>query len=357
MQILKLSSFRLPTLLITCLMASGCAHIDYYAQAVSGHLALMRARVPVAESLANPDLEPATRQKLESARDIRAYAVNTIGLPDNGSYNTWVDLGRPAVTWNVVATERFSVRPERWCFPVAGCLNYRGYFDRDQAIAFADALAADGLDTTVGAATAYSSLGWFQDPIVSTMFRGDDTVLAGVLFHELAHQQLYVGDDSSFNESFATFVEDVAVARWLETTNRTELFEPWRQRRARREEFIELLASARARLASIYAEGGSDNRLSSAKAAAFAQLRADYAALRARWGGYSGYDSWFEKPLNNARLAGVATYTQWVGSFETLFERSDQHFQQFFKAAADLAALPLDQRRDRLNALAQESDG
>ncbi|MEM9602385.1 MAG: aminopeptidase [Pseudomonadota bacterium] len=348
---------RALALCAVCSALAGCSTVGYYAQAVGGHMALMRARVPVEEAMADPALAPALRAKLASAQDARRFAIETLGLPDNGSYNTWVDLGRPAVTWNVVATHRFSVEPERWCFPVAGCLSYRGYFARDDALRYADRLAAQGLDTTVTGATAYSSLGWFKDPLVSTMFRGDDTALAGVLFHELAHQQLYVGDDSSFNESFASFVELAGVEAWLQQVSRPELLEPWLARRDRRADFIALLAVARADLAALYRGGGDDAALAEGKAAAFAQLRSDYAELKARWGGYPGYDHWFSKPLNNARLAGVGTYTQWVGAFEALFDQSDRDFQAFFAAAAKLAALPPDLRRARLTALSTHRDG
>ncbi|MEM6987277.1 MAG: aminopeptidase, partial [Pseudomonadota bacterium] len=353
-QNLTLSSLRLILLCAALGGLTGCSTLGFYSQAVSGHMALMRARVPVAESLADPDLDPEIRQKLEIARDARRFALDTLGLPDNGSYTAWVDLGRPAVTWNVVATERFSVDPLRWCFPIAGCLSYRGYFDRADAVDYADRLAEQGYDTTVSGATAYSSLGWFKDPLVTTMFRGDDASLASVLFHELAHQQLYVGDDSSFNESFATFVEMVGVDLWLEATDRRELLEPWLDRRARRDDFIALLSDARVGLQAGYARGGTESELTAFKEAAFAELKRDYQALRTQWGGYTGYDWWFDKTLNNAHLAGVATYTQWVGAFAALFERVDRDFGAFFAAAAELAELPIDERRTRLVALSTE---
>ncbi|MEM7376975.1 MAG: aminopeptidase [Pseudomonadota bacterium] len=348
---------RVLVLCALCSALTGCGTVGFYAQAIGGHMALMRARVPVDEARADPALSPAMRARLGTAQDARRFAIDTLGLPDNGSYNTWVDLGRPAVTWNVVATQRFSVEPERWCFPVAGCLSYRGYFAQDEALRYADRLAARGLDTTVTGATAYSSLGWFKDPLVSTMFRGDDASLAGVLFHELAHQQLYVGDDSSFNESFASFVEVAGVEVWLQQVSRPELLEPWLARRDRRAAFIALLAAARSDLAATYRQGGDDAALAARKTAAFARLRADYADLKAQWGGYAGYDHWFSQPLNNARLAGVGTYTQWVGAFEVLFDQSDRDFQAFFAAAAELAALPPDLRRARLIALSTDRDG
>lgn len=350
----RLSRLRVALALLAASVMTGCSTVGYYSQAVSGHLALMRARVPVEEALADPATAPDVRRSLEVARDARAFAVSEIGLPDNGSYKTWVDLGRPAVTWNVVATQAFSVDPETWCFPVAGCLSYRGYFSREAAEDYAETLAAQGLDTSLSGSTAYSSLGWFKDPLVSTMFRGDDVALAGVLFHELAHQLLYVADDSSFNESFASFVEQAGVEVWLRSAERPDLLEPWQARKSRRGEFIALLSKTRDHLAELYRAGGTHAELSRAKRRAFDSLRAEYAELKTSWGGYAGYDHWFSVPLNNARLAGVGTYTQWVDAFAVLFDQSGRDFQRFFDAADALSQLPRAERRAQLTQLTPE---
>ncbi len=350
MPLLKLSSLR-GAALLSVLLLSGCSHLGFYAQAVHGHVALMRARVPIDAAIADPAVSSQTKRLLNLAAEARRYAHSSLSLPDNGSYTAWVALDRPAVTWNVVATPAHSLVPERWCFPVAGCLSYRGYFERERAERFAERLAEQGLDVAVNGASAYSSLGWFRDPVVSTMFRGGDVALVGVVFHELAHQQLYVSDDSSFNESFATFVEMAGVERWLSESGRAQRIEPWRRQRARRSEFIDLLTESRQRLSAVYAAGGDTAELDAAKQAELQRLNQAYSELKSSWGGYSGYDGWFARPVNNARLAGVGTYTQWVGAFAELYAQSGQDFARFYDAAAALGSLPPDQRHARLVSL------
>lgn len=348
---LRLSSLRGVMAVMCALVLTGCSSVGFYAQAVQGHMALMRARVPLDQALSGSALSEVERRKLEIAREARRYAVTELGLPDNGSYTSWVKLDRPAVTWNVVATQPYSMRPEQWCFPIAGCLSYRGYFERADADRYAASLADQGLDVAVNGSAAYSSLGWFEDPLVSTMMRGSDTSLVGVLFHELAHQQLYVSDDSSFNESFATFVELAGVEQWLRDADQAQQAAPWRAQRTRRDAFVALLADTRKRLTDVFSSGGEPAQLQAAKDAEYARLSRDYQSLKASWGGYSGYDSWFRRPVNNARLAGVGTYTQWVDAFAALFEQSGRDFHRFFESAAALGELPRAERRERLLAL------
>ncbi len=346
--------FRSLCLVCCAWLAAGCAAPAYYAQAVLGHLDLMSRRVPVEEVIADPQTSPELRQRLEVARQARRFAVRDLGLPDNGSYTRYVALERSAVVWNVFAAPRFSLQPKQWCFPVAGCVVYRGYFDEADARAYAAKLAAEGWDTWVGGATAYSTLGRFEDPLLSTMFAWGDVQLAGTLFHELAHQVLYVEGDSAFNEAFATAVEEEGLRRWLAATGRHDAEAAWRRSRQFAAAFQDLLDATRRRLADLYASGGPPEDMAAGKQAAFDQLRADYADLRARWN-WDGYDRWFDEPLNNARLIPSATYRRLVPAFEALMAASGGDLPTFFRRCRELAELDQEARGSRLRALAESA--
>lgn len=334
----------LPLLLLLLLPLAGCSTAGYYAQAVSGHLGLMAAREPIEEVIADPATPAAVRERLELAQAARHFAVTELGLPDNGSYTRYVQLDRPAVVYNVYAAPAFSLEPKRWCFPVAGCVVYRGYFKRAAAERSAAGLEAEGWDTWVGGASAYSTLGRFEDPVLSSMLYRDDARLAGLLFHELAHQRLYVKDDSAFNEAFATAVEEEGVRRWLLAAGRADDLAAWHASRQRAEAFRLLLARARGRLQVLYASGASEPELRAGKAAAFAQLEAEYRALKTSWNGWTGFDRWFDGPLNNARLIPSATYRALVPAFRILLLEADGDLEAFYAECARLGDLPQAER-------------
>ncbi len=326
----KLSALMLLAFL---LLSAGCS-AGYYAQAINGHLKLMRARTPVAELIASADTPSELKQQLELSVRAREFASDALLLPQNDSYSTYVETGRAHVTWNVVAAPEFSLTPQTWCFPIAGCVSYRGYFKEASAEAFRAELSAQGFDTIIGGASAYSTLGWFSDPILDTMLKGGDLRLVGTLFHELAHQKLYIKDDSSFNEAFASFVEQEGVRRWLQHTGQLELlprYEAWLERQV---DFNALLAVGRKRLVTLYREAWSDEVMRVKKAESFDLLRQDYETLKTAWGGYSGYDGWFQKELNNARLISVATYRKFIPGFQVLFDSVDQDFESFYQKVA-----------------------
>jgi len=338
-------------LAITMLGASsGCSTVGYYSQAVGGHFKLMRARQPLADVLADDATSPELRQKLQTLIEARQFAVTELGLPDNDSYSTFVETGRSAVTWNVVAATEFSVNPKTWCFPIAGCVSYRGYFDKADAEAYAAGLASQNFDVTVGGASAYSTLGWFDDPIVDTMLRGDDTRYVGTLFHELAHQVLYVKDDSNFNEAYATFVEQLGTRRWLERRGETERIAQYDASVRRVEDFVNLLQDTRGKLQATYAMDLDEQAMRDAKAAVFEQMRADYEVLKETWGGFSGYDNWFRRDLNNARLVAVATYRRYVPAFYAMYIEAGEDLMAFYEVARVTAELPFAERRERLDA-------
>jgi len=307
-------------------------------------------------ALVDDESTPANlKRKLERAEAIRSFAIEELALPDNGSYRSYVDVGKPYVTWNVVATPALSLTPETWCFPVVGCVAYRGYFDEVDAREYGDRLAEDGLDVTIAGARAYSTLGWFDDPILNTVLFDAEYRFAGTLFHELAHERVFVTGDSAFNESYAVAVEREGVRRWLERTAGPGMWRAYDEERARREAFLALVLSTREKLQTLYASSLDDADKMREKAAAFEALRRDHETLKATWEGYSGYDGWFEENLNNAKLALLATYNVYVPAFERLLEVQHGDMEKFHQAVEVLSKLPKEERDSELARLAAEA--
>ncbi len=294
------------------LALSGC----YVMQAATGQLGVMAGSRPIASVVADPATPEATRRQLELAVRAREFAVRELGLPDGGSYRKYVDIGREYVVWNVVATPEFSLRPLRWCFPFAGCVSYRGYFHEADANAYAWKLVASGDDAVVEGVGAYSTLGHLADPLMSTMIGWRETRLVGTIFHELAHQRLYVAGDSGFNEAFAGVVEDAGVRRWLESRGTAREIAAYESSRRRHAEFLALLRDTATSLERLYSGTlpAADKRVE--KNRVFGRLKFTYEGLRQEWGGYRGYDGWFGRPLDNANLASVATYRDCVPGLE-----------------------------------------
>jgi len=329
---------------------AGCSTLGYYTQAAQGQISLLADSRPIDEVIADPATAPKLKIKLETARQIRAYAVANLALPDNKSYRNYTALQRPYVVWNVVAAPALSLKPIQWCFPVAGCVNYRGYYAKDDAMAYAKELRDAGYDVQVGGVSAYSTLGYFNDPLISTFINYPDAELARLIFHELSHQVVYVGGDSQFNESFASAVEEAGVEQWLTRFGNQAMRENYEKYTARRQEFLELLLACRRGLEANYKSKASDREKLAEKARLFAQLQTDYAVQKAKWGGYAGYDRFFAEPLSNAHLAAVATYSDFVPAFRALLKREGS-FPAFYAAARRLAALDKPERHKRLMAL------
>jgi predicted aminopeptidase len=327
--------------------------VPFYWQAIGGQLELLRKRTPIEKLVDDPDVDPALRATLSSVAAIRKFAVDELELPDNRSYTTYVALDRSYVVWNVVAAKEFSVDPERWCFPFAGCVAYRGFFARHAAERYQARLQERGLDTYSGGSSAYSTLGYFADPVLSTMISGGEQYVASLLFHELAHQKLYIKGDSEFSEAFATVIEEFGTERWLMMHGTAADLDRYRQRRRRGQDFAALITMQQTRLREIYARDEPPDIKREQKRAAFAVMQQDYAALKARWGGNTDYDAWFARPLNNAALAAVATYTRWV---PVLRARLDARgLDAFYADTAALAKLDNEERAARLNAWGSES--
>lgn len=338
---------------LSLLLCTGCSSFNFYSQAVVGHLRIISDRQPIEKVLASEDTSDALAARLKLTQAVRRFAATELALPDNDSYTTYVRTGRNFVTWNVVAAPAFAFDAHQWCFLVVGCLSYRGYYKESEAQGYAAQLAQNGWDVTVNGATAYSTLGWFDDPLLDTMLRNyNDQGLVGVIFHELAHQLLYVKGDSEFNESFASFVERQGLHRWLTQQGQAEEMSAYLLAQSRRESFIRLLADTREVLDAVYEKPGADEaQKRELKRQAFEQMRQNYAQLKAQWGGYSGYDRWFDRPLNNARLVAVKTYTGWLPAFEAIFHQEAQDFSRFYARCRELAALPREARERELNNL------
>ena len=335
---------------------SGCSSLGYYGQSIAGHLDIVQRARPLPEWLAAPDTDPALRERLALAQRLRDWAVAELKLPDSRSYRRYAALDRPAAVWNVVAAPALSLQLKTWCFPVLGCVGYRGYYARDAADALAAALRAQGLEVAVYGVPAYSTLGWTEwlggDPLLSTFIRWPEGELARLVFHELAHQVVYAAGDTLFNESFATAVERLGGARWLAEQAGPAARAEYAAFDARRQDFRALTRRTRAALAQVYADPALDDAAKlQAKATLMAQMRAEHAALKAgRWGGYAGYDGWFQR-ANNASLGIQAAYDELVPAFERLYQREDRDFERFYAAVRALAALPKAERLATLRAL------
>ena len=343
------------TALLLAGAASACSAdstVGYYAQSVAGHLEMMRKARPVDDWLADESTPEALKQRLRLAQGMREFAVQELGLPDNASYRRYADLGRPAAVWNVVAAPELSLKLKTWCFPVLGCIGYRGYFERAEADALAQQLRAEGLEASVYPVPAYSTLGWSNwmggDPLLNTFLRSGDAELARLIFHELAHQVVYASDDTMFNESFAGAVERIGVRRWLEREGSPQARQQAALTEQRRQDFRALTRRTREALDKLYTGPASDADKRAGKAALMAALRADFETLkRERWGGFAGFDPWFAQ-ANNASLGVQAAYDELVPGFERLFEREGADFGRFYAAVKALAGLPKAERHATL---------
>jgi predicted aminopeptidase len=327
----------------------GCGSLSYYTRSISGQLNLVASRQPVDRLIEDPSREPEFREQLVAARDIRQFATDGLALPDNRSYRSYVDTGRKFVSWAVFTAPEFSLTVRNWCFPVFGCVPYRGYFSKEAAIKFGRRAQKQGLDVYVGGIPAYSTLGWFDDPLLNTMFGYSDTYLAEVIFHELSHQRVYVRNDTAFNEAFAVAVEQSGTTKWLRYRADPAALRRYKAARKRNEDFVTLVAETRSQLHQIYIGEGSDAEKRAAKAAAIDNLRARYRRVKARrWNGFSGYDPWFSEPINNAKLASVAVYNELTPAFSRLLEICAGDHERFYRAVEQFAELDAGQRYQAL---------
>jgi len=319
-------------------------------QAAAGQWELTRKREPIPDVIRDSDTSTELKERLRLVQAARQFSIDELALPDNNSYRSYADIERKFVVWNVFAAPEFSLEAKQWCFPVAGCVSYRGYFSKNAAIRQSERLARDGYDVAVGGVSAYSTLGKFNDPVLSSMMSWDDIQLVGVLFHELAHQVLYLKGDSGFNESFATAVEEFGLERWLKSNGRPDDIEVYRQRRQLRQDLMALVAAARDDLRETFAAAIADDEMRRLKTARLDQLAADIRTTLE----LAGRDpsSWSNVELNNARIVSMTLYEVWLPSFRSMLARCEQDLQCFYARATELSRLETAERESRLDALA-----
>jgi predicted aminopeptidase len=330
------------------LSSTGCAQLSYYAQATQGQLGLVASAKPIDQWLADPNVSDQLKQRLTRTQQIRKFAVQELDLPDNGSYTRYAELNRPYVVWNVIATPELSMKPVQWCFPIAGCVDYRGYYRKEDAQRFAQELRGQGYEVRVSGVPAYSTLGWFNDPVLSTFIAYPEAEVARMLFHELAHQVAYAPGDTPFNESFATTVESIGVEQWLDKHGNPDSRERYREFRQRKRDFIDLLTQHRQRLEEVFATDISDDEKRNQKALVITSLKQAYHQIKdEKWGGYSGYDQWFNEPITNAHFVLVATYEELVPAFQALHAKSGS-MKKFYANVQAMAKQDKARRRERL---------
>jgi predicted aminopeptidase len=344
---LRAAVARIVLLLVVTTMLPACGTV-YVAQAARGQWQVMRAREPIDKVIASERTPQDLRARLTEVRAAREFASRELGLPDNGSYRSYADLKRPYVVWNVIAAPEFSVHPQRWCFPIAGCVAYRGYFSEDKARRFSEGLLERGFDTFVGGVPAYSTLGKFQDPVLNTMLGYGDDELAAIIFHELSHQLVYVPGDSEFNEAFATAVEQAGLERWLKFRGRESDLGRYKSRKVRQAQVVGLFARTRTKLASLYQQTLSEEDMRTRKREVLASLDGELAALEKKLGIRSAYRDLAPNGLNNAILASVATYYDCVPGFERLLASKSGDLPAFYAAVRDLTRKTRAERHELL---------
>lgn len=339
-------------------LACGCNTVGYYGQAIRGQHELWKRQKSIQALLKSPATPAPLKERLTLVLSLREFAEKELHLPANGHYLRYADLKRRFVVWNVYAAPEFSLTPKSWWYPVVGKLDYRGYFSERKARDYAAVLERKGLDVYVGGVTAYSTLGWFHDPVLNTFIHEGDADLAELLFHELAHQRLFLPGDTDFNEAFATAVAEEGARRWMESRHDVAALEQYRVQARRTEQFVELVTSARQQLALLYTNSpGADSldqpgTLRTGKQKAFHELREGYAQLKAKWGGSTAYDEWFRRSLNNAQLNTVDTYHHLVPAFRSVLREKAGNMETFYSTIESLKKLDKPARRTRLAALA-----
>jgi len=341
--------FRYLTTLVLIVFLTACSGPGYYMQAVSGQWKLMHARQDIQSILDDPATDPELTEQLQLAGQIKTFAQDSLDLPANGSYSSYVEVEGDALVWNVVATEEFSLQAKKWCFPVAGCVPYRGFFKQNKALQSAERFRKKGMDVYVSPSAAYSSLGWFSDPLLSTMLSGTDVRLAAYLFHELAHQRLYIKDDGLFNEGYASFVEETGLRKWLEANQRQDDLERWKHIQNVNTEFNSLIGEIRHELSGLYHSGTPETGMRKGKQEIFRSFLQSLEKLRnGKWQGKQYYQSWFAKPLNNARLALHDTYEGGHCAFQRLWLETEGDPREFHRLAEEKSRLEKEERQEWL---------
>ncbi len=328
---------------------SGCQSMEYYDQAFRGQYRILQDRQPINQIIDDPQTSPTLRKKLAYVLEVRRYARKALQLPVDDNFLTYVDLKRPYVVWNVFAAPELSLVPKTWCYPLVGCAAYRGYFSQTDARRYAAALSHQGYDVYVGGVTAYSTLGWFDDPVLSSFMRLSDARLAALIFHELAHRIFYVADDTTFNESFATTVEQEGLRRWQRAGGHPHLYRQYRQEYERQQIFTRLILKYRQKLRQLYQNGLAAAAKKTRKAWIFQQLRDEFDTLKKKQPPLAAYDRWVQQPLNNAHIISVAAYHDLVPAFENLLAAQHGDLPAFYRICRQLAKKTKKNRLQILN--------
>lgn len=345
--LLRSNSVKATLLILLSIALVSCETVGYYSQAARGQLTIVFGREDIQRLIEQQDISDELVLKFSKVMDIREFAETELGLPVGGNYSSYVDIEREHVVWNVFAAPEFSIDPVNWCYPIAGCVAYRGYFSEQSALSYAAKLEEDGFDVYTGGVDAYSTLGWFEDSLLSTVLNRADYQLAGLIFHELAHQLVYLPGDTTFNESFATAVEREGVRRWLTKSNEESNIDAASLDYDRQQQFVDLVTDYRDRFELLYGQDVPEPSMRSKKAQLQQAMRDEYAVLKQQWQGYAGYDGWFSRSLNNAQLSTVASYNDLLPFFAAVFEQSNQDFSAFYAEVSRIADLS-EQERDEL---------
>lgn len=336
------------------LLLNACNDGAYLWQCAMGQWTVMSRARSIDDILEQDTESQSVRDQLVKVVRIREFAVDSLMLPDSGSYRKYADLKRPYAVWNLVVTPEFSLKLNQWCFPITGCVTYHGYFDEDSAQDMAKGYASRGFDVDVYGVQAYSTLNWFDDPVLNTFLNNDDLRLASLLFHEMAHQVVYVQNDTAFNESFAKTVEREGLRRWIKQYGTLELWQTYQQREERAAGFQDLLAKARAALSCIYASPLDDVKKRIAKKSVMQKTLDDYETLKESWDGYVGFDAWMQRGLNNARLSSVAAYHDLVPAFQVLLQQVGYDLNKFYSEVKSLGELNVEERLARMKSLSAD---
>jgi len=340
---------RLLTLSALLVLACcSCSSISYYHQSISGHLSLISKRQAITTIVNDPASDKDLVAQLKHAQEARAFASTRLKLPENGSYHSFVQLDQPHVTWAVFAAPEFSVALNNWCFLVIGCVQYRGYFKQQRAEEYAEKLSNKGLETYVTGIPAYSTLGWFDDPLLSSMIDRGELVTAAYIFHELSHQQFYVNGDSGFNEAFATAVEEIGVALWLQENNKLDQLEKYHQWLQQKKVFSDFIGSSRQKFEDLYTEELPEQDKREKKHALIEQMRKEFSSLSTQHKQISRYTNWMSGPLNNAQLGAISLYRELVPAFKKIYQLCDNDFERFYAQAKQISKLSIEQRQEEV---------
>ena len=339
---------------VAFLSIPGCSSLTFYTQAVVGQTSLLMHRKDIDQVIADSATDETTRNKLQLVKQVLDYAENDLNLSVGDSYSTYVATGKPYVVWNVFAAPEFSLEMKSFCYPIAGCVSYRGYFQQDEADTLAAELGNDGYDVFVGGVAAYSTLGWFSDPVLDTFFSRSDVNLAALLFHELAHRAVYVSGDTQFNESFATTLEVNSLKRWLTDSGQEKAYRDYVDTRTRRTQVLEIIGDTRESLDLLYSSDATTTEMRKSKYGLIDELRIVYQAIQTTWNGKEDFGRWMSTEINNAKLGSIVEYNVWVPAFNVLLIEKDNNISEFIEAVEAISKLGKPDRDEFLRSRLQD---